>query len=91
MKINRNPIPEFTNDIIERDHKFWSEYSERLIGNWITYDTPISNICVFAENVYLHRDYTGFTGDRKFIRDDNAQKAFLNFEAPLAVFMHGDI
>ncbi|MGC8744050.1 MAG: protein O-mannosyl-transferase family [Verrucomicrobiia bacterium] len=76
MKINRNPVPEITDDIIERDHKFWSEYSERLIGNWITYDTPISNICAFAERVYLHRDYTGFTGDRKFIRDDNAQKAF---------------
>lgn len=76
MKINRNPIPELTDDIIERDHKFWSEFSERLIGNWITYDTPISNICTFAENVYLHRDYKGFTGDRKFIRDDNAQKAF---------------
>jgi tetratricopeptide (TPR) repeat protein/4-amino-4-deoxy-L-arabinose transferase-like glycosyltransferase len=76
MKINRNPVPEITEDIIERDHKFWSEYSERLIGNWITYDTPISNICAFAEKVYLHRDYEGFKGDRKFIRDDNAQKAF---------------
>ncbi|MCX7871933.1 MAG: DUF2723 domain-containing protein [Verrucomicrobiae bacterium] len=76
MKINRNPLPEITEEIIEKDHKFWSEYSERLIGNWITYDTPISNICAFAERVYLHRDYEGFKGDRKFIRDDNAQKAF---------------
>lgn len=76
MKINRNPLPELTQDIIDRDHKFWSEYSERLIGNWITYDTTVSNICAFAERVYLHRDYTGFTGDKKFIRDDNAQKAF---------------
>jgi tetratricopeptide (TPR) repeat protein len=76
MKINRNPLPELTPEILERDHKFWSEFSERLIGNWITYDTPVSNICKFAENVYLHRDYTGFKGDPKFIRDDNAQKAF---------------
>jgi tetratricopeptide (TPR) repeat protein len=29
-----------------------------------------------VDKVYLRRDYTGFTGDRKFIRDDNAQKAF---------------
>src|SRR5204863_2118514 len=44
MKINRQPVPELTDEICERDHHFWSTYSDRLIGNWITYDTPISNI-----------------------------------------------
>jgi tetratricopeptide (TPR) repeat protein len=76
MKINRQPLPELTQDILERDHEFWCQYSTRLIGNWITYDTPISNICQFAESVYLHRDYSQFNGDRKFIRDSDAQKAF---------------
>ena len=28
------------------------------------------------ENVYLQNNYSGFTGDRKFVRDDDAQKAF---------------
>lgn len=76
MKINRQPLPEYSQDIINKDHEFWSKYSDRLVGNWITYDTPVSNICDFAERVYLHHDYKGFTGDRKFVRDDNAQKAF---------------
>ena len=76
MKINRQPLPELTDEMVRKDHEFWSQYSQRLIGNWITYDTPISNICAFAERVYVHHDYAGFTGDRKFIRDDDAQKAF---------------
>ena len=76
MKINRNPVPEFTEEIVKKDHEFWSQYSERLIGNWITYDTTVKEICDFAERIYLRRDYTGFTGTREFIRDDNAQKAF---------------
>ena len=76
MKINREPVTEITQDIADRDHEFWSKFSERLIGNWITYDTKITNICEFAERLYLRHDYRGFTGDRKFIRDDNAQKAF---------------
>jgi tetratricopeptide (TPR) repeat protein len=76
MKINRNPLPELPQDTIDRDHEFWSKYSDRLIGNWITYDTPVSNVCDFAERIYLHRDYSKFKGDPKFIRDDNAQKAF---------------
>lgn len=76
MKINREPLPELTEEILQRDHAFWSDYSERLIGNWITYDTPVKEIVDFAERLYLRRDFTGFKGDRKFARDDQAQKAF---------------
>lgn len=76
MKINREPLPELTEEILRRDHAFWSDYSERLIGNWITYDTPVKEIVDFVERLYLRRDFTGFKGDRKFARDDQAQKAF---------------
>ncbi|MBI4664636.1 MAG: DUF2723 domain-containing protein [Verrucomicrobia bacterium] len=76
MKINRSPVPEITEDMVQKDHEFWSKYSERLIGNWITYDTTVKEICEFAERVYLRHDFTGFKGDRRFVRDDFAQKAF---------------
>ena len=52
------------------------KYSERLIGNWITYDTSVQQIADFVEKIYLRNNYSGFTGDRKFVRDDDAQKAF---------------
>jgi len=76
MKLNRQPVPEITEEMVKRDHDFWSLYSERLIGNWITYDTPVAEICEFVKKIYLRRDYSGFKGDPKFVRDDNAQKAF---------------
>lgn len=76
MKINHNPLPEITQEMVDKDHLFWSKYSDRLIGNWITYDTSVQEICDFAERTYLHHNYKGFKGDRKFARDDNAQKAF---------------
>jgi tetratricopeptide (TPR) repeat protein len=76
MKIDRQPLPEVTDEMVQRDHEFWSQYSQRLIGNWITYDTPVKDICEFAERVYERKDYQGFAGDRKFIRDDQAQKSF---------------
>src|ERR1041385_4579676 len=65
-----------TEDHVTRDHEFWSQYSQRLIGNWITYDTPVKETCDVAGRVYERHDYKGFTGDRKFIRDDQAQKSF---------------
>ncbi|HUL51237.1 MAG TPA: DUF2723 domain-containing protein, partial [Candidatus Nitrosotalea sp.] len=76
MKINRKPLPEISEEMVRRDHEFWSRYSDRLIGNWITYDTSVKEICDFVTRVYEHRDYTNFKGDRKFVRDDQAQKSF---------------
>jgi len=76
MQINRQPLAELSEDVIKADHQFWSQYSERLIGNWINYDTKIKDITDWVERVYLRRNFSGFTGDRKFIRDDQAQKSF---------------
>jgi thioredoxin-like negative regulator of GroEL len=76
MKINRQPLSELREEIVKTDHEFWSRYAERLIGNWITYDTKIKDITDWVEKVYLRRNFSGFTGDRRFIRDDQAQKAF---------------
>lgn len=76
MKINRQPVTELTQDIFDRDHKFWADYSARLCGNWITYDTSVSNICAFVERTFIQHDYKGYTGDLKFMQDEDGQKAF---------------
>ncbi len=76
MKINRNPLPELPDNVFKRDHAFWSSYSDRLVGNWITYDTSVKDVVDFVDRVYLRHDYRGFTGDLKFVRDDQAQKSF---------------
>jgi tetratricopeptide (TPR) repeat protein len=69
-------VPEITQDIVDKDHAFWSRFSERTIGNWITYDTSVKDVCAWAEKIYLQHYFAGFTGDRNFVRDDDAQKAF---------------
>ena len=47
-----------------------------MTGDFIDYDTPIKQIADWIEKTYQRRDFNGFTGDRKFIRDNDAQKAF---------------
>lgn len=76
MKINRQPVPELTDEVCQRDHEFWAQFSSRLIGNWITYDTTVKDITDFARRTYLQHNYKDFKGDLKFARDDQAQKAF---------------
>ncbi len=84
MKINREQLPELTEDMVQRDHEFWSQFSGRLIGNWITYDTSVREIADFVEKTYLKRDFTGFKGDRRFVRDDQGQKAFSKLRSSIA-------
>jgi tetratricopeptide (TPR) repeat protein len=76
MKINRQPLASLSEDVLRRDHLFWKEYSKRLTGDFIDYDTPIKQITDWVEKTYLRHNFNGFTGDRKFIHDDDAQKAF---------------
>lgn len=84
MKINREPLPGFTEEMLSKDHEFWTRYSERLVGNWITYDTTVKEICDFSERTYLRHDFTGFKGDPKFARDEVAQKAFSKLRSAIA-------
>ncbi len=76
MKINRNPLPTLSEDIMARDHEFWKQFSTRLTGDIVDYETPVKTICDWIEKTYLRKDFNGFTGDRKFIHDDDGQKSF---------------
>ena len=76
MKINREPQTELSTNVLQLDHQFWTQYSTRLCGNWITYDTTVQQIADFVDHTYIHNNYSGYTGDRAFVRDDDAQKAF---------------
>ena len=76
MKINRHPLPSLTQDVLDRDHLFWKQYSKRMTGDFIDYGTPVKQVTDWIEKTYLRRDFNGFTGDLKFVRDNDGQKAF---------------
>lgn len=84
MKINRKPVKEFTQKMVDDDHKFWTEYSKRLTGDWINDKTSVQEICDFAEKVYIHNKLSGYDVNPMFVRDENAQKAFSKLRSAIA-------
>ncbi|MDG1890884.1 MAG: DUF2723 domain-containing protein [Verrucomicrobiota bacterium] len=84
MKLNRDEVSTISEEMLEKDHAFWSQYMNRLVGDWVQYDTPIEALTTFAEDVYLRGDLSSFTGDPKFVRDDWAQKAFSKLRSGIA-------
>ena len=89
MKVNRQPLPSISEDILGRDHEFWKQYSHRLTGDIIDYDTSVQQVARWIEKTYVRYDFEGFTGDRKFIHDIDAQKSFSNCAAPSPAFTYG--
>jgi tetratricopeptide (TPR) repeat protein len=87
MRVNRQPL-DLSEEVIKRDHLFWSQYSDRLVGNWITYDTTAKQLCDFVEKVYLQHNYAGFKGDPKFIRDEDAQKGFSKLRSAIGASIY---
>ncbi|MGA2656972.1 MAG: DUF2723 domain-containing protein [Verrucomicrobiota bacterium] len=76
MKINRNPLPSLSQDVLNRDHLFWKQFSKRMIGDFIDYGTSVKQVTDWIQKTYVRRDFNGFTGDLKFVRDNDGQKAF---------------
>ena len=88
MKVNRQPVGEITEDMMKRDHQFWCDYSQRTIGDLITYDTSIKEICEVCNKIYVTHDYSGFKGDPKFVRDEDAQKSFSKLRNAIATSIY---
>ncbi len=76
MKINRQPLPRLSEELVRQDHEYWSSYLRPMLGDWLNYDTPVAEVAAFAEKVYLKHDLAGFKGDPQFVEDTGAQKGF---------------
>jgi Protein of unknown function (DUF2723) len=84
MKVNRQPLTSIPDEILERDHEFWQQYSRRLTGDIIDYDTSVVQVTRWIEKTYVRFDFNGFTGDQRFIHDIDAQKSFSKLRSAIA-------
>jgi len=84
LKINRTPIHSMPDDVMQNDHDYWTKSLKPMIGGWLTYDTPLQNVCAFAEKVYLKHDFSGFKGDEEFARNEWARDWLAKLRSSIA-------
>jgi len=84
FRLNRQPLPALTPQMLDADHEFWTKECQSMLGGWLTPDTSVSNVCAFAEAVYGQKDWRGFKGDKAFVTNDFATKAFSKLRSSLA-------
>ncbi len=74
LKINRQPLSELSEDAVAQDHDFWVKLLQPMIGDWLTYDTPVEELAAWTERVRLKHDFSGFTGDRRFVEGNSGER-----------------
>jgi hypothetical protein len=76
MKINRQPLPEMSDEIVQRDSDYWTNYLTPMIGGWLKPDTTIEEVAAFAEKIHVKMDLSGFAGDPQFVQNEYWCKKF---------------
>ena len=76
FKINREPLPTLADEILDRDHDYWTKLMQPMIGGWLHDDTSVAEVAAFAKKVFGKHDFSGFTGDPRFIQNAYSHRMF---------------
>jgi hypothetical protein len=84
MKINRQPLPELSDDIVRRDREYWRSRVAGMIADWLNEGTSVSDLTKFVEKIYVRKDLAGFSGDPRFVQNHYAKASFSKWRASIA-------
>jgi hypothetical protein len=76
FKINRQPLPGLSDEIVDQDHDYWRSLVRPMIGDWLTDDTSVKEVGAFAQKTFGKQNFSGFTGDPRFIRNAYSHRMF---------------
>ncbi len=84
FKLNPQPLSDLPESAVRDDRQYWGRYAGQLIGDWMTDDTSVKQVCDFAERVYLHKNLGAFSGDPAYVKSESAHKAFSKLRSSIA-------
>jgi hypothetical protein len=84
MKLNRKPLVELSDQIVRKDRDFWMAWQHETIGDWLTPETSIKDLCSFALSVYGRKDFSEFKGDRGYIENAYVNKLYSKLRSSVA-------
>jgi hypothetical protein len=83
-KINHRRLPRLPDQIVAQDHDYWRSLVRPMIGDWLTDNTPVEQVAAFAKKTFGKQDFSGFTGDLRFIQNAYSHRAVSKLRSSLA-------
>jgi hypothetical protein len=84
FKLNRKPVERLSEEIIQRDHDFWTNEIQPMIGGWLRDETSLKEIAAFAKKTFGRGELEDFTGDTNFINNAYSQSMFSKSRSAIA-------
>ncbi|HTJ00907.1 MAG TPA: M56 family metallopeptidase [Dongiaceae bacterium] len=84
MKVNRQPLGQMPDSVVQTDQDYWAKETRPMIGDWLREDTSVAEVVAFVKKTCIQHDYSGFTGDRAFLESADAQKMFSKLRSSIA-------
>jgi hypothetical protein len=84
FKLNRQPAAMLSDEIVQRDHEYWTKYIQPMIGNWLKDETSVAEVATFAEKTYGRQDFSRFAGDPRFVQNGYSQKMYSKLRSAMA-------
>ena len=84
FKINHQPLSALSDEIAGQDHDYWRSLVRPMIGDWLKDDTPVEQVAAFAKKTFGKQDFSGFTGDPRFIQNAYSHKMFSKLRTSIA-------
>jgi beta-lactamase regulating signal transducer with metallopeptidase domain len=84
LKINRTALPSLSADAVQRDEDYWQPRIQEMIGDWLRPETPLADVLDFADRVFGRGDFSGFTGDARFVKDTESPRMFSKLRSSIA-------
>jgi hypothetical protein len=84
FKVNHQPLPGLSDEIAGQDRDYWRNLVRPMIGDWLNDDTPVEQVAAFAKKTFGKQDFTGFTGDPRFIQNTYSHRMFSKLRCSIA-------
>ena len=84
MKINRKAPAELSKEIMRKARDYWTRLVDRALGQWLTPETPIKEVCDFAEVVFKNKELGDYQVDERFVRNAYACKTYSKLRSSIA-------
>jgi beta-lactamase regulating signal transducer with metallopeptidase domain len=84
FKINRQPLTELSDELVQQDRDYWQKLVPGMIGGWLNDDTSVQAVTEFADKVFIQHDLGGFTGNPRFVQNDYATRMFSKLRSSIA-------
>ena len=84
FKLNRQPVDKLSDEVLERDHGFWTNEIRPMIGGWLRDETSLQEVAAFVKKTFSRGDLNGFTGDTNFIQNACSQSILSKSRSAIA-------